>query len=60
MNYHILTLFPEMVLDGLNTSIIGRAAGKACFPLRRSISGITRKKSTATWMIPHMAAEQAW
>jgi hypothetical protein len=23
-----LTLFPEMVLDGLNTSIIGRAAGK--------------------------------
>ena len=26
MNYHILTLFPEMVLDGLNTSIIGRAA----------------------------------
>ena len=26
MNYHILTLFPEMVLEGLNTSIIGRAA----------------------------------
>lgn len=26
MNYHILTLFPEMVLQGLNTSIIGRAA----------------------------------
>lgn len=25
MNYHILTLFPDMVLDGLNTSIIGRA-----------------------------------
>lgn len=28
MNYHILTLFPEMVLEGLNTSIIGRAAQK--------------------------------
>lgn len=28
MNYHILTLFPEMVLDGLNTSIIGRAVSK--------------------------------
>ncbi len=28
MNYHILTLFPEMVLNGLNTSIIGRAAEK--------------------------------
>lgn len=26
MNYHILTLFPQMILDGLNTSIIGRAA----------------------------------
>ena len=25
MNFHILTLFPEMVLNGLNTSIIGRA-----------------------------------
>lgn len=28
MNYHILTLFPEMVRNGLNTSIIGRAAEK--------------------------------
>ncbi|MEY8337351.1 tRNA (guanosine(37)-N1)-methyltransferase TrmD [Lachnospiraceae bacterium 62-35] len=28
MNYHIMTLFPEMVLDGLNTSIIGRAVDK--------------------------------
>ena len=25
MNYHVLTLFPDMVLNGLNTSIIGRA-----------------------------------
>ena len=28
MNYHILTLFPQMVIEGLNTSIIGRAAQK--------------------------------
>lgn len=28
MHYHILTLFPDMVLGGLNTSIIGRAAQK--------------------------------
>lgn len=28
MNFHILTLFPEMVLGGLNTSIIGRAMEK--------------------------------
>lgn len=26
MNFYILTLFPEMVMNGLNTSIIGRAA----------------------------------
>ncbi|MEY8390307.1 tRNA (guanosine(37)-N1)-methyltransferase TrmD [Lachnospiraceae bacterium] len=26
MNFHILTLFPEMVMQGLNTSIIGRAS----------------------------------
>ena len=25
MNFHILTLFPEMVMGGLNTSITGRA-----------------------------------
>lgn len=28
MKYYILTLFPEMVLQGLNTSIIGRAVDK--------------------------------
>lgn len=28
MNFHILTLFPQMVLDGLHTSIIGRAMEK--------------------------------
>lgn len=28
MKFHILTLFPEMVTRGLNTSIIGRAAAK--------------------------------
>ena len=26
MHFHILTLFPEMVCDGLHTSVIGRAA----------------------------------
>lgn len=28
MNFHIMTLFPEMVMNGLHTSIIGRAAAK--------------------------------
>ena len=28
MHFHIMTLFPEMVMNGLNTSIIGRAMDK--------------------------------
>lgn len=28
MNFHVLTLFPEMINDGVNTSIIGRAISK--------------------------------
>ncbi len=28
MNFHVLTLFPEMIMQGLNTSITGRAMGK--------------------------------
>ncbi|MCD8039604.1 MAG: tRNA (guanosine(37)-N1)-methyltransferase TrmD [Lachnospiraceae bacterium] len=30
MNFHIMTLFPEMVLGGLCTSIIGRAQERGC------------------------------
>lgn len=33
MRYHILTLFPEMVLQGLHTSIIGRAADRGIISL---------------------------
>ena len=29
MHFHVMTLFPEMVLDGLRTSIIGRAEEKS-------------------------------
>ncbi len=28
MNFHVLTLFPEMINNGMNTSITGRAIGK--------------------------------
>lgn len=34
MNFHILTLFPEMVMDGLNTSITGRAMEKGVISIR--------------------------
>lgn len=33
MHFHIMTLFPEMVLDGLHTSIIGRAMEKGCISI---------------------------
>lgn len=33
MNYHVLTLFPEMVEQGCNTSIIGRAVEKGLIAL---------------------------
>lgn len=33
MNYHVLTLFPEMIEQGLNTSIIGRAMNKGLLTL---------------------------
>ena len=45
MNYHILTLFPEMVLDGLNTSIIGRAAEKGLLSIEAvNIRDYTKEK----------------
>lgn len=33
MNFHVLTLFPDMIRDGLNTSITGRALQKGLFSL---------------------------
>ena len=33
MNFHVLTLFPEMILQGMNTSITGRAIAKGLLSL---------------------------
>ena len=33
MNFHILTLFPEMIEQGLNTSITGRAINNGLFSI---------------------------
>ena len=33
MNFHVLTLFPEMIMNGLETSILGRAAAKGIVSL---------------------------
>lgn len=49
MNYHILTLFPEMVTQGLSESILGRAAKKGLLSVNavniRIIRRIDIKKS---------------
>ena len=45
MNYHILTLFPDMVMDGLNTSIIGRAVQKELLSIEAiNIRDYTKEK----------------
>lgn len=45
MNYHILTLFPDMVRDGLNTSIIGRAIEKGILSVEAiNIRDYTKEK----------------
>ncbi|MDE7340193.1 MAG: tRNA (guanosine(37)-N1)-methyltransferase TrmD [Lachnospiraceae bacterium] len=33
LGFHVLTLFPEMVMQGLHTSILGRAVGKQCISI---------------------------
>ena len=33
MNFHVLTLFPEMIENGMNTSITGRAITKGLLTL---------------------------
>ena len=45
MNFHILTLFPEMVMQGLNTSIIGRACEKGLLSIEAiNIRDFTKDK----------------
>jgi len=34
MNYYVMTLFPEMILDGLHTSVIGKAMDKNLITLK--------------------------
>lgn len=45
MNFHVLTLFPEMITQGLNTSIIGRALEKGLLTLQTvDIRGFAENK----------------
>ncbi|MBO8462353.1 MAG: tRNA (guanosine(37)-N1)-methyltransferase TrmD [Firmicutes bacterium] len=33
MNFHVMTLFPDMIMDGMKTSIIGRAVKNGCLTI---------------------------
>ncbi len=45
MYYHVLTLFPDMVMDGLHTSIIGRAVDKGILSVEAvNIRDYTKEK----------------
>ena len=60
MNYHVMTLFPEMIEQGLSTSIIGRAIEKGFISFEAiNIRDYSGDLNTTRWMITPMAAEQA-
>ena len=45
MNFHILTLFPDMVMQGLGTSIIGRAVNNGLLSIEAvNIRDYTKEK----------------
>ena len=58
MDFHVLTLFPDMVRQGLNTSIIGRAVNNGLLSIEAVNIGVTRLTNIKAWMIIHMEAEQ--
>ena len=60
MNFYILTLFPEMVMDGLNTSIIGRAVKNGLLSIEAvNIRDFAQNKH-GLWMITLMAAVRVY
>ena len=54
MNFHVLTLFPEMIENGMNTSITGRAITKGLLTLEAV--NIRDYAFNKQWMIIPMAA----
>ena len=58
MNFHILTLFPDMVMQGLGTSIIGRAVNNGLLSIEAVNIRDYAFNNIKAWMIIHMEAEQ--
>ncbi len=57
MNFHVLTLFPEMIQNGMNTSITGRAINAGILSVEAMNIRTMLLTSTRRWMTTHMAAE---
>ena len=60
MNYHILTLFPQMIMDGLNNSIIGRAIEKGLISAEAVNIRDFPRISTIMWTTIPTAEVQEW
>ncbi len=60
MKYDILTLFPEMVLQGLHTSIVGRAMDKGILSVEAINIRDLRRKSTEKWTIIRTEVAPVW
>ena len=60
MNYHILTLFPQMIMDGLNNSIIGRAIEKGLISAEAVNIRDFSRISTIMWTTIPTAEVQEW
>lgn len=60
VNYHVMTLFPEMINQALDTSIMGRAREKGLVHLNTINIRDFRKTNITVWMITHTVVVLAW
>ena len=60
MRFHVMTLFPDMVSQGLAASITGRALEKQIFDLNVVNIRIILWINTGTWTTTLMAEAQGW
>ena len=60
MDFHVMTLFPDMIMQGLSDSVIGRAVRKETIGLHAVNIRILSMISINMWTIIHMAAEPVW
>lgn len=61
MNFHVLTLFPDMIIDGLNTSITGRAIKNGCLSVEAvNIRDYANNKHMKVDDYPYGGGAGAW